>query len=788
MLLLRFTLLTVLLLVSIARAPGQEEAPAERSELRIFEQTPHDEITLKDGSLIKVEPLALPQRKLPQKPRPGDKLIVHLLDQPDETYEVAWRDVAEVHLFEQMVLDKAQSLSAAGQFDEAYDYFDYLEQKYPNLAGLAEAVQKYIYQDAQNWQRRSQYDYVLALLDQLHRRNPGYPGLARALALVTDKLIEASLAKGEFQAARGLLRSLEQKYPQEPQLDQLKAKLRAMADQSLAEAQAEEAAGRLRQAQESCRKALELWPRHEAARKLLVQLHSQFPFVIVGVAQPLRNPQGRLDNWAAQRAGRLLRLPLMEFTGQGAEGGNYACPLGSAESADLGLRLDIRLQNGLRWPDGSPVTASDVSRTLLDFPHDDPASLAPWADFIERVNVGGPFSLTVRFKQAPAHPLALFGGTLIPPPYLPPATLFGPFQLGAQSENETVYTATDSGLARSPGSPRQIVERRFEAGRLALEAFRRHEVSLLDRVNPWEVEQFRGQPDVTVEPYAVNALHCLLVNHDHPLLANRIFRRALLYGIHREALLNVQLLRGRPLAGARLVSGPFPSGYACDNEVEVRPYEPRVAMMLADVALAEFAQAQPAADSAPRPAAGPASPESAAKGRPSARQASGSKAKAPSCPTLVLAHPADDVARLACRAIERQLKLIGIPLRLVELKPGEVALPGGKYDLVYVELRMAEPLVDVGRLFGPAGLVPLSSAYLRAALEQLASATDWKAARASLFEIHRIVANELPLLPLYELPEHFVYRRHVQGIGSQPASLYQNVTAWQMQPELPPQE
>ena len=233
-------------------------------------------------------------------------------------------------------------------------------------------------------------------------------------------------------------------------------------------------------------------------------------------------------------------------------------------------------------------------------------------------------------------------------------------------------------------------------------------------------------------------------------------------------------------------------------------------MMLASVALSEVAAEQKrkqssadrktgegqASDQQPtnqqppqKPSAGPVPPaadadDATADGSPSTSQAM----KTPVCPTIVLAHPAEEVARIACRTIERQLRLIKIPIRLVELKPGAVALPKGEYDLVYAELQIAEPVVDVGRLFGPAGLVPLDSPYLRAALGRLAEATDWKSARESLLRIHKIVADELPILPLYQLPEHFAYRRTIKGIGAQPASLYQNISGWQTQPELPAAE
>ena len=111
---LPFTLLSFWLATAgagIAQENGADEVSGEPSATRIFEQTPHDEIKLKDNTVIKVEPLKLPNRKLPDKPRPSDKLTVQLLDKPDESYEIAWRDIAQVRLFEKMVLEDCAAVS-----------------------------------------------------------------------------------------------------------------------------------------------------------------------------------------------------------------------------------------------------------------------------------------------------------------------------------------------------------------------------------------------------------------------------------------------------------------------------------------------------------------------------------------------------------------------------------------------------------------------------------------------------------------------------------------------------
>ena len=95
-----------------------------------------------------------------------------------EAFEVEWSAVAQIRVYEQMLLDEARRLTAAGEFDEAYDYFVRLSNDYPNLPGLDDAVGDYLRRNAFALYQAKQNDRALALLLTLYERNPRVSGTA----------------------------------------------------------------------------------------------------------------------------------------------------------------------------------------------------------------------------------------------------------------------------------------------------------------------------------------------------------------------------------------------------------------------------------------------------------------------------------------------------------------------------------------------------------------------------------------------------------------------------------
>jgi ABC-type transport system substrate-binding protein len=151
-------------------------------------------------------------------------------------------------------------------------------------------------------------------------------------------------------------------------------------------------------------------------------------------------------------------------------------------------------------------------------------------------------------------------------------------------------------------------------------------------------------------------------------------------------------------------------------------------------------------------------------------------------PTLVLAHPADPIARIACDTIKLQLDRAGIPVDLLEFTADDLLAGNVECDLRYAELAVWEPLVDARTLVGPHGLAgDVGGTYLSAALRQLDEASNWKDVRAKLSEIHEIASHDLPLIPLWQTVNYFAYRTDVRGIGPTPVALYQDVDQWKIE-------
>ena len=103
-------------------------------------------------------------------------------------------------------------------------------------------------------------------------------------------------------------------------------------------------------------------------------------------------------------------------------------------------------------------------------------------------------------------------------------------------------------------------------------------------------------PQLVVTAYRVPTVHVLIPNYQRPHVGNRLFRRGLVYAIDREKILKRDLLGGNESPGCQVVSGPFsrgmssddPMAYGYDSQIEPRPYDPRHARTLLQLAQLEL--------------------------------------------------------------------------------------------------------------------------------------------------------------------------------------------------------
>src|SRR5438552_9826137 len=100
------------LLVGISQAAISAQAQ-DAPPARLMDQPPFDILTLdkaSDNKVYKVYPVRLPGRKIPEKPKPTDKLRVKLLEDEQE-YDIAWANIAKLELYEQMIVAEIHKLS-----------------------------------------------------------------------------------------------------------------------------------------------------------------------------------------------------------------------------------------------------------------------------------------------------------------------------------------------------------------------------------------------------------------------------------------------------------------------------------------------------------------------------------------------------------------------------------------------------------------------------------------------------------------------------------------------------
>ncbi len=79
-------------------------------------------------------------------------------------------------------------------------------------------------------------------------------------------------------------------------------------------------------------------------------------------------------------------------------------------------------------------------------------------------------------------------------------------------------------------------------------------MDVLDQLFPADAVRLRKSKRIKVVNYPLPTVHMLVPCSDHPYIAERTFRRALLYGINRQDILTGELLGG---PGIGRLSSPF---------------------------------------------------------------------------------------------------------------------------------------------------------------------------------------------------------------------------------------
>jgi tetratricopeptide (TPR) repeat protein len=768
---------------------------------RLIDSEPYDELTLdaeNGNAVLKVLPLDFPNRVVPRQPNPDSNLRLRLFDRPQRLYECAWRHIVRVRLYEQMILTEAESLAAKGNFNEAFEFYEFLQRNYAKTPQLNESFDGFLYKNALAEAKLQNFEGAFPLLYELAERNPQYPNLDRALEAVGTRVIEQRLADERFASARAAIALVRKKFADTPlpKVERLRAQLMGEATKLRDAAQQNLASNQLRAAQRAARQAITVWPDLEGLAALNRQIDAKYPLVFAGVLQSSATATGGLlDDWASRRTARMLVRQPVELIGFSVDGGIYRSPLGGISRDDTGLRWSIQLRSNIPLDNDQQLTGHDLARVLLT---QQPANVAnrQWQAALQSVAVNQVFSVRMTMNRALVRPERLLEAADVfatpwPGKNLPPAPPWvRPYYVPSEGQTggaEMRYLVEPAYFANTNLMPQEVVEVHFPDPDDAVSALRRGEIDVLDRVPPWAVASLANQPEIVVDRYLIPTVHALLPHPKSKPAANRNLRRAILYGLARQAILDRALLGGRTEPGSQVVSGPFVAGasfddamgYGSNPNIVPVPWEPRMAIALLAIATKEL---EPADD---EPAA--AQPSETADDKKSEDDAEEDESSLPKPVAkslrLVIAHPPEPIAALACASIVGQLGMIGIEVELLPLTGAATDEPP-TYDFRYAELAAWEPAVDARRLLGEDGVVGACSPYLSIALAKLDAAQNWREVRERLAEVHRLVAGEMTIIPLWQTVNHFAYRRGSAEVGAQPVSLYQYIETWKHSAEL----
>ena len=126
----------------------------------------------------------------------------------------------------------------------------------------------------------------------------------------------------------------------------------------------------------------------------------------------------------------------------------------------------------------------------------------------------------------------------------------------------------------------------------------------------------------------------------------------------------------------------------------------------------------------------------------------------------------------------------------IDLIPGDqlgAPLQDADWDLCYRRIRMEEPLLELWPLLtnDPSfdiNRLKLFPDWMRQELVNLDYSASFVDAQDRLYTIHRHLAAEAFIIPLWEVDEFAVWKKSTLGIPEKPMSPYQNVERWIVRP------
>jgi len=271
------------------------------------------------------------------------------------------------------------------------------------------------------------------------------------------------------------------------------------------------------------------------------------------------------------------QIAFERLTANDAEGRTQPLLLERWTVAEDGLTWRLVVRPGVRFHDGTELTAADVKRTLDDaVASPDDRALSVCLGYIADVAAQGDLEVLVRLTRRcsyllddldqPITRMATDGKTRVGT---------GPYSIVSSSRDEITLQANRNYYLGAPMIDRVVV-RPYDALRKAWAEMMRGRVDFLWEVGPDTAEFLKDQSEVEVRSFLSYYAYAVMLNSARPTFREPAVRRALNLAIDRATLVQ-QGLKGR---GVPAYGPVWPPYWAHDRGAPAMPYDPRAASAL----------------------------------------------------------------------------------------------------------------------------------------------------------------------------------------------------------------
>ncbi|MEZ6055536.1 MAG: ABC transporter substrate-binding protein [Planctomycetaceae bacterium] len=716
-------------------------------------------------------------------------------------------DLEEVEKFvhhEDLWLQRVELLLKEKNLDLAFELVTKFERTQPDWPGLKETKDKLLFADGSARLEAGELEPALMVFEEVFRSRKDFPNLGATAGRAADGIITEALAADDFRKARFFLDRLGVITTTDPVFQKHSATLSKRAIAVLDEARQLSVAGKHAEAADLADRAARIWPETPNLKGQYTPLVERYQRVRVGVdrfpGEPTAYP---FATDADERHQRLTEISLFEIRdfrdGYPRMRSRF---LDEWIPEDLGRTMRFTLRRTRQPWETQPVIQSwpIVKRIAERLRPEHPDYDERLASYIAGISIDSPFEFTVRFRRVPSRLETLALMTVVKAPEnevvpVPSAADSAEAPASSTVASTTVASATDEGAAVAAGTevdgsfgesypaggfrriessdtvqvyqrviaePEQlrdyhvaeIQERKYLNAEAALHGLRAGEVCMLPGLPAWIIRRIESdklmKEQYFIQKHAVPATHMVLFNPTKKVLKSRELRRALVYGLDRQGILDNILLREPAGSQGRVASGPFPhNSYAHGTGIEPRPFDPYASLAL---------------------------------GLAARNSLGANKVIDGDLPRLRMIAPPDPVLRAAAQAMCKQWFRVGID---VELVPDDelTAFQDGKWDLLYRETHVVDPITE---------LWPLMTMQSTARIDDLMTIPDWlkqelvdldrtadpSRAVERVRKLHRFLWEEVAIIPLWELEEYTVYRKNIQGMSAHPVHSYDNLDNW----------